>query len=98
MLFSIQDDLSKTLDKNKIAGASEQTFRRFHPHITIAFRDLTERHFNSLWGEVEHKSLSGRFSTESITLLRHSGKIWTVEDDFLFGQEKFDVRTYPETV
>ena len=98
MLLSIQDDLNKTLDKNKIAGASERTFRRFHPHITIAFRDLTERHFNSLWGEVEHKSLSGRFSTESITLLRHNGKIWTVEDDFLFGQEKFDARTYPETV
>tara|TARA_B100001750_G_C15450997_1_gene568923 strand:- start:996 stop:1277 length:282 start_codon:yes stop_codon:yes gene_type:complete len=93
MLFSIQDDLSKTLDKNKIAGASEQTFRRFHPHITIAFRDLTERHFNLLWGEVEHKSFSGRFSTESITLLRHNGKIWTVEDDFLFGQEKFDAPT-----
>ena len=93
MLFSIQDDLSKTLDKNQIANASEQTFRPFHPHITIAFRDLTQRHFNSLWGEVEHKSLSGRFSTENITLLRHNGKIWTVEDDFLFGQEKFDAGT-----
>ena len=74
MLFSIQDDLSKTLDKNKIAGASEQTFRHFHPHITIAFRDLTERHFNSLWGEVEHRLFSGRFSTENITLLRQNEK------------------------
>ena len=93
MLFSIQDELSKTLDKNQIASASEQTFHTFHPHITIAFRDLTERHFNSLWGEVEHKSFSGRFSTESITLLRHNGKMWTAEGDLLFGQEKFDART-----
>ena len=93
MLFAIQHDLRKTLDKNQIASASEQTFHTFHPHITIALRDLTQRHFNSLWDEVEHKSFSGRFSTESITLLRHNGKIWTVEDDFLFGQEKFDART-----
>ncbi len=85
MLFSIQDDLSKTLDKNQIASVSEQTFRPFHPHITIAFRDLTERHFNSLWGEVEHKSFSGRFTVSSITLLGHDGKSWTAEDDFLFG-------------
>ena len=67
MLFSIQDDLSKTLDKNQIASASEQTFHPFYPHIAIAFRDLTQRHFNSLWDEVEHESFSGRFSTESIT-------------------------------
>ena len=93
MLSSIQDDLSETLDKNQIASVSEQTFRPFHPHITSAFRDLTQRHFHSLWGEVERKSFSGRFSTESITLLRHNGKLWAVEDDFLFGQEKFDART-----
>ena len=85
MLFSIQDDLSKTLDKNQIASVSEQTFRPCHPHITIAFRDLTERHFNSLWGEVEHKSFSGRFTASSITLLGHDGKNWTAENDFLFG-------------
>ena len=93
MLISIQDDLTKTLAKNQIASTSEQTVRPFHPHITIAFRDLTQRHFNSLWGDVEHKSFSGRFTTESITLLRHNGKIWTAEDDFLFGQEKFDALT-----
>ena len=85
ILFSIQRDLIKTLAQNQIASSSEPTFHPFHPHITIAFRDLTQRHFNSLWGEVEHKSFSGRFTASSITLLGHDGKSWTAEDDFLFG-------------
>ena len=85
ILFSIQRDLIKTLAQNQIASSSEPTFYPFHPHITIAFRDLTQRHFNSLWGEVEHKSFSGRFTASGITLLGHDGKSWTAEDDFLFG-------------
>ena len=93
VLFAIQHDLIKTLAENQIVGSSEQTFRPFHPHITIAFRDLIQRHFRALWGEVEYKSFADRFTAEGITLLRHNGKIWTAEADFAFGQEKFGVRT-----
>jgi len=93
VLSAIQHDLIKTLTENQIAGSREQTLRPFHPHITIAFRDLIQRHFRSLWAEVEHRSFAGRFTAEGITLLRHNGKIWTAEADFPFGQEKFDVRT-----
>ena len=93
MLSAIQHDLIKTLTENQIVGSGEQTLRAFHPHITIAFRDLIQRHFRSLWGEVEHKSFTDRFTAGGITLLRHNGKFWTAEGDFLFGQEEFDVRT-----
>jgi len=55
--------------------------------------DLIQRHFRSLWGEVEYKSFANRFTAGGITLLRHNGKFWTAEVDFLFGQEEFDVRT-----
>lgn len=93
MLSAIQHDLTQTLTENQIVGSSEQTLRAFHPHITIAFRDLIQRHFRSLWGEVEQKSFADRFTAEGITLLRHNGKIWTAEADISFGQEEFDVRT-----
>ena len=85
MLYAIQHDLIKTLTENQMVGSGEQGSRAFHPHITIAFRDLIQRHFRSLWVEVEHKSFSGRFTASSITLLGHDGKSWTAEDDFLFG-------------
>ena len=92
-LSLIQHDLIKTLTEHQIVGSGEQALRAFHPHVTIAFRDLIQRHFRSLWGEVEHKSFVDRFTAEGITLLRHNGKIWTAEADFLFGQKEFDERT-----
>ena len=92
-LSLIQHDLIKTLTEHQIVGSGEQVLRAFHPHVTIAFRDLIQRHFRSLWGEVEHKSFVDRFTAEGITLLRHNGKIWTAEADFLFGQKEFDERT-----
>jgi len=91
-LSLIQHDLIKTLTENQMVGSGEQGSRAFHPHITIAFRDLIQRHFRSLWGEVEHESFVGRFTAGGITLLRHNGKIWTAEADFLFRQEEFDDR------
>ena len=92
-LSLIQHDLIKTLTEHQIVGSGEQALRAFHPHVTIAFRDLIQRHFRSLWDEVEHKSFVDRFTAEGITLLRHNGKIWTAEADFLFGQKEFDERT-----
>ncbi|MDP6768619.1 MAG: 2'-5' RNA ligase family protein [Arenicellales bacterium] len=92
-LSLIQHDLIKTLTEHQIVGSGEQVLRAFHPHVTIAFRDLIQRHFRSLWGEVEHKSFVDRFTAGGITLLRHDGKIWTAEADFLFGQKEFDART-----
>ena len=92
-LSLIQHDLTKKLTEHQIVGSGEQALRAFHPHITIAFRDLIQRHFRSLWDEVEHKSFVDRFTAGGITLLRHDGKIWTAEADFLFGQQEFDERT-----
>ena len=93
MLPVIQHDLTKTLTENLIVGTDEKSFRAFQPHITIAFRDLTQRHFRSLWGELEQGSFADQFTAKGITLLRHNGKSWTAEADFPFRQEDFDVRT-----
>ena len=92
-LSLIQHDLIKTLTEHQIVGSGEQALRAFRPHVTIAFRDLIQRHFRSLWGEVEHKSFVDRFTAGGITLLRHNGKIWAAEADFLFRQDLFDDRT-----
>ena len=93
MLPVIQHDLTKTLTENLIVGTDEKSFRAFQPHITIAFRDLTQRHFRSLWGELEHGSFADQFTAKGITLLRHNGKSWSAEADFPFRQEDFDIRT-----
>ena len=54
--------------------------RPFHPHITIAFRDLKKRMFYEARKEFEKREVSFEFQAKEITLLKHDGKKWNVVD------------------
>jgi 2'-5' RNA ligase len=48
----------------------------FHPHVTLAFRDLKKPQFEMAWNEFKFKTYSRSFECRKLTLLRHDGKIW----------------------
>jgi 2'-5' RNA ligase len=50
----------------------------FHPHVTLAFRDLKKKAFTIAWNEFKGKEFSGEFLAEQIALLKHNGKVWEV--------------------
>jgi 2'-5' RNA ligase len=54
----------------------------FHPHLTLAFRDLKKAAFKKAWDEFEKKEFVARFLTERIALLKHNGKTWEVFTEF----------------
>jgi 2'-5' RNA ligase len=54
----------------------------FHPHITIAFRDLKKISFYKVWDEYKTKTFSTTFNVERITLLKHNGKSWEIFSHF----------------
>jgi 2'-5' RNA ligase len=54
----------------------------FHPHITLAFRDLKKPHFERAWEEFSQREYSKSFIVGKVTLLKHNGKIWEVFKDF----------------
>jgi 2'-5' RNA ligase len=56
----------------------------FHPHLTLAFRDLKKPMFEKAWAEFQERKFSARFDVQSIVLLKHNGKIWEVFKEFLF--------------
>jgi 2'-5' RNA ligase len=56
----------------------------FHPHLTLAFRDLKKPMFEKAWAEFQERKFAARFDVESIVLLKHNGKIWEVFKEFLF--------------
>lgn len=56
-------------------GAKIDT-RPFHPHITIATRDLRKSAFAEAWPQLEHQSFVQTFTTNGLTLLRHNGQVW----------------------
>lgn len=52
--------------------------RPFHPHITIATRDLHKRDFAEAWNFFQHKKFTEPFEANGLSLLKHNGKIWDV--------------------
>jgi 2'-5' RNA ligase len=54
----------------------------FHPHLTLAFRDLKKPNYQRAWHEFEQKKYRADFPAKSITLLKHDGKTWQVFQDF----------------
>lgn len=56
--------------------------RSFHPHMTIAFRDLKKAAFELAWKEFQSKNFDGDFYTRQISLLKHSGSKWEIFKEF----------------
>jgi 2'-5' RNA ligase len=52
--------------------------RLFHPHITLATRDLYKKDFYEAWKIFEHKKYEATLMAGSISLLRHNKKNWDV--------------------
>ena len=49
---------------------------QYHPHITIANRDLTKKQFEKAWPDYENRSFTESFRVNNFHLLKHDGKIW----------------------
>ncbi len=54
----------------------------YHPHITLAFRDLKKPAFEEAWEEFGNKKYKARFLVDSFFLLKHNGSNWAVEAEF----------------
>ncbi len=50
----------------------------FHPHITIATRDLYKKDFYEAWEHFKEKKYAAAWVAEGISLLRHNKKNWDV--------------------
>ena len=50
----------------------------FHPHITIAYRDLSFEIFMQAWSEYKYKSFDKIFEVDAVYLLQHDSKKWNI--------------------
>ena len=57
----------------------------FHPHVTVAFRDLKKATFKIAWEEFADKKFAGAFTATELTLLKHNGKKWDEFQHFRFS-------------
>ncbi len=56
--------------------------RPYHPHVTIANRDLQKEDFPLAWQYFQQRSYEVAFTANAVCLLRHNGQAWEVANAF----------------
>ncbi|WP_460976380.1 2'-5' RNA ligase family protein [Spirosoma knui] len=59
--------------------------RPFHPHMTVAFKDLNRSVFPEAWAYFSAQPYERTFTASALTLPRHSGQQWEIVEEFPFG-------------
>ena len=83
-LFQLQKKLVQHVKVNLQLFNQSDNMRGFHPHITIAFRDLKKPVFYKIWEEFQHKSFEHTFNCHSFYLLKPVKDKWEVYKEFGF--------------
>lgn len=58
----------------------------FHPHMTIAFRDLRKPLFREAWRQYQHLPFEAEWHCHSLCLMKHDGEQWQQYRTFTFGK------------
>jgi 2'-5' RNA ligase len=83
-LESLQATISKEIRQLNILN-SQYKGRPFHPHMTIAFRDLKKQAFYEARNDFSQKEYSRNFEVEEICLLKHDGQQWNIHQRIPFS-------------
>lgn len=57
----------------------------FHPHMTLAFRDLSPQMFHKAWERYKVESFRASFKAMSLFLAKHNGKKWEIAHELPFA-------------
>lgn len=56
----------------------------FHPHMTVAFKDLKEAMFPKAWKYFRRAKYKNTFNANALNVLKHDGKEWQIFKTFEF--------------
>lgn len=80
-LYNLHKDLTSYSKKELRLFNESDDMRGFHPHVTMAFRDLKKPKFYELMAEFKTKNISGSFEYKGFSLLKLEKK-WEVLKTF----------------
>lgn len=83
-LIRLQKELKQAL-KDQLSLISDRPEYPFHPHMTVAFKDLKKKQFPRAWEYFSNIPYRKTFEAQQLTLLRHNGEVWEVKKSFFFG-------------
>lgn len=79
-LNNFQNQLEKHLATT--LGLQKESPFGFHPHMTVAFKDLKESRFPEAWAYFSQQLYQRSFQVSSYTLLSHTGQFWQIGQSF----------------
>lgn len=82
-LIRFQQGVSKFC-KTELHLSQELSDRNFHPHMTVAFKDLKASHFSEIFRFVSDRGFDAEFSVGGIALLKRSDGIWNRHNEVPF--------------
>ncbi len=85
LLINLQKELQTYLKQHLQLFEIDGKHRGFHPHVTIGFRDLKKPQFYAAQKYFIEQSFYAQTKCNSISLLKHDGKVWAVEGMFGFS-------------
>lgn len=83
-LNDMQDQLFKFSKKELQLFNAQYKDLPFHPHLTLAFRDLKKDKFALAWSEFENRPYNESFLADRITVLKQDDKYWHSWSSFNF--------------
>lgn len=83
-LISLQAALAGYM--TQVAGLSPES-RPYHPHLTVAHRDLDEPTFIRARDYCAHRKFSMSFMATEVTWLDHNGRHWELRDQYSLGAD-----------
>jgi 2'-5' RNA ligase len=75
-LISLQKKLLRFCKKELNLFNADYKNQPFHPHLTLAFRDLKKSNYLEAWEEFNTKPYSANFMVDRFCLLKHNGRVW----------------------
>ena len=83
-LFLLQQKLVFRVKKNLSIFNQSDNLRGFHPHITIAFRDLKKQMFYKVWDDFKSQEFNTEFNCNELALLKKGKLNWEIYKRFKF--------------
>lgn len=74
-LYELQESI-KSFCKRELNLVDELSDRNFHPHMTIAFKDVKERDFETVLDLISSQEISQTFQVNAVVLLKRIGGRW----------------------
>lgn len=75
----------KTFCKKELNLVDELSDRNYHPHLTVAFKDIKAGQFSEVLALVKNHTIQAEYDSEDLVMLKRTDQKWTLNKKIRFG-------------